>query len=139
MTSSGRPPVDATRYQQIKNILADVLEHPAGERAGLLTARCGADAALRSEVEALLAYESDDEFLRPGAVRAQVAAGRRVLKIVASRDGEVVWTDRVPHDADAPLGRTGVISIPPFEIELSVETLSDAVAEETQKLPGATD
>jgi hypothetical protein len=43
----------------------------------------------------------------------------------------------VPHDADAPLGRTGVISVAPFEIELSIETLADAVTDETQKLPGA--
>jgi len=133
MTS--RPPEDARRYQQIKNILADVLERPAHERSALLTARCGTDAALRSEVEALLAYEADDDFLQPGSARAELAKERRVLKIVASRNGQVVWTDRVPHDADAPLGRTGKISVPPFEIELSVETLSDAVAEETQKVP----
>jgi hypothetical protein len=139
MTSRGRSPVDAHRYQQIKNILADVLERPATERAGMLTARCGVDAALRSEVEALLAYEADDDFLKPGAARAELVTPRRVLKIVASRDGEVVWTDRVPHDGDTPIGRTGVISVPPFEIELSIETLSDVVADETQKLPGATD
>jgi hypothetical protein len=136
MTSSGRPPADPHRYRQIKNILADLLERPAHERAGMLTARCGTDAALRSEVEALLAYEADDDFLEPGAARAELMKERRVLKIVASRNGEVVWTDRVPHDANAPLGRTGVISIPPFEIELSIETLGDAVADETQKLPG---
>src|SRR6185295_3721901 len=90
--SSGRPPVDAHRYQQIKNILADVLERPAHERAGILTVRCGTDAALRSEVEALLAYEADDEFLKPGSAREELVQGRRVLKIVASRNGEVVWT-----------------------------------------------
>jgi len=61
--------MNAERYQQIKRILGDVLERPAHERAGMLTARCGTDAALRAEVEALLAYESDDDFLAPGAAR----------------------------------------------------------------------
>jgi hypothetical protein len=129
--------MDAHRYQQIKSILADVLERPADERAGMLTARCGTDAALRAEVEALLAYDSDDDFLEPGAARPDPpkAAGRRVLKIVASRDGKVVWTDRVPHDTDALPGASGVVSVPPFEIRFSIETLSDVVKEETVRTP----
>jgi len=130
--------MSAHRYQQIKTILADVLERPADQRAGMLTARCGADAALRAEVEALLAYEPDDDFLAPGAARAELvkgAAGRRILKIVASRDGRVVWTDRVPHDTDALPGSTGVVSIPPFEIELSIETVVDVVKEEAVRTP----
>ena len=128
----------AHRYQQIKTILADVLERPADQRAGMLTARCGADAALRAEVEALLAYESDDDFLAPGAARAELvkgAAGRRVLKIVASRDGKVVWTDRVPHDTDALPGSSGVVSVPPFEIQFSIETMSDVVKQPTVRTP----
>jgi hypothetical protein len=130
--------MNAERYQQIKRILGDVLERPAHERAGMLTARCGTDAALRAEVEALLAYESDDDFLAPGAARAELlkkTAGRRVLKIVASRDGQVVWTDRVPHETDALPGSNGVVSVPPFEIQFSIETVSDVVKEETVRTP----
>ena len=130
--------MSAERYQQIKTILADVLERPAQERAGMLTARCGTDAALRAEVEALLAYESDDDFLAPGAARAELlkkTAGGRVLKIVASRDGKVVWTDRVPHDTDALPGSSGVVSVPPFEIQFSIETLSDVVQQPTVRTP----
>jgi hypothetical protein len=131
--------MDAHRYQQIKTILADVLERPAHERAGMLTARCGADAALRAEVEALLAYDSDDNFLAPGAARVDLlkkgTGSRRVLKIVATRDGKVVWTDRVAHDTDALPGSSGVVSIPPFEIQLSIETLGDVVKEPTVRTP----
>ena len=61
--------MDAHRYQQVKTILADLLERPAHERAGLLTARCGQDADLRAEIESLLAYESGDDFLVPGEAR----------------------------------------------------------------------
>ena len=126
--------MDPHRYQQIKNILADILDRPAAERAGMLTVRCGTDAALRAEVEALLSYESDDDFLRPGSARAELTKERRVLKIVASRDGQIVWTDRVPHDTDRLPGAGGKLSVPPFEIELSIETLSDVIAEPTQKV-----
>jgi eukaryotic-like serine/threonine-protein kinase len=68
--------MDADRYQQVKTILADVLERPAHERAGLLTARCGEDADLRGEIESLLAYESGDDFLVPPAELAALRTPR---------------------------------------------------------------
>jgi serine/threonine protein kinase/tetratricopeptide (TPR) repeat protein len=46
--------MDSERWQQIQELLADALERPEGERAGLLTERCGGDSELRAEVESLL-------------------------------------------------------------------------------------
>ena len=42
------------RWQQVKSVLADVLEIAADDRAAFLARACAGDAALRAEVEALL-------------------------------------------------------------------------------------
>jgi tetratricopeptide (TPR) repeat protein len=81
---------DAARWQQLKPLLAQVLERPAGERLHLVEQLSGDDAALRAELMSLLqAAQADDGVLRalPGdlalrAVKAHVAApalaGKRV-------------------------------------------------------------
>jgi serine/threonine-protein kinase len=51
--------MESNRWQQIQEILADAMERPEGERAALVTERCGGDLELRSEVESLL-QASDD-------------------------------------------------------------------------------
>jgi len=53
------------RWQQVKQVLSAVLELAPGERAEFLERTCAADAALRQEVEPLLAAEESlrDEFL----------------------------------------------------------------------------
>jgi serine/threonine-protein kinase len=57
--------VDPPRYQQIKSILAAALELPLVERDAFLAAACGDDGEIRSEVESLLDFETDEEFLKP--------------------------------------------------------------------------
>jgi tetratricopeptide (TPR) repeat protein/class 3 adenylate cyclase len=42
------------RWQRVQDLLADAIDCPPSERAALLDARCGGDAALRDEVESLL-------------------------------------------------------------------------------------
>jgi eukaryotic-like serine/threonine-protein kinase len=54
----------ADRWQQIESLCHAALARPAGERAAFLTEACGDDAALRAEVESLLAgVESTPSFL----------------------------------------------------------------------------
>ncbi len=81
---------DAARWQQIKPLLAQVLERPAVERSRVAERLSGSDAALRAELISLLAAaQADDDALRalPGgfalrAMRAHLAApklaGKRV-------------------------------------------------------------
>jgi tetratricopeptide (TPR) repeat protein len=57
--------VDALRYQQVKAVLIEALALPTGERPLFLSKTCGADAGLRAEVEALLRYEPEPDFLEP--------------------------------------------------------------------------
>jgi eukaryotic-like serine/threonine-protein kinase len=54
----GQDDAAAASWTRIKEILAGALELEAPARAGFLAAACGADAALRREVESLLAEEA---------------------------------------------------------------------------------
>src|SRR5262245_58640918 len=60
------------RWEAVKGLLARTLERPLGARAAFLEGACGADAALRGEVESLLAAgERTEGFLEspPAAAR----------------------------------------------------------------------
>jgi serine/threonine protein kinase/tetratricopeptide (TPR) repeat protein len=66
--------VDPVRYRRVKEVLAETLELPRADRPAFLLAACGDDRELRAEVESLLQYEADDNFLEPplsAAVGAQ--------------------------------------------------------------------
>lgn len=51
------------RWKQIREILEPAVEIPPAARAAFLTERCGNDANLRAEIEALLTAERDSEAL----------------------------------------------------------------------------
>ena len=57
--------MDPARYQRIKEILGETLELPTAERQAFVAAACGEDHELRAEVESLLQYEAQDDFLEP--------------------------------------------------------------------------
>ena len=65
--------VTVARWQQIKNVLTSVMELPASAREAYLDGACGSDAALRAEVESLLAAAEDGSNSLPEA-RAAIAA-----------------------------------------------------------------
>lgn len=64
----------APEWDRLKELLADILELPEGERAAAVDAACGDDDALRAELTALLA-ETGSSFLEKPAVSL---LGRRV-------------------------------------------------------------
>lgn len=74
--------MSAQRWQRIKALVADALERPRAERAAFLDGACAGDAALREEVESLVAAgETSDAFLEAPAfegheLEAQAAPGR---------------------------------------------------------------
>src|SRR5262245_50299404 len=61
--------VKPDQWQEVKAILAAALELPRSARVDFIADRCGHDAAIRSEVESLLAAE-DDRFLENPALAA---------------------------------------------------------------------
>ena len=50
---------DETRWNRIKVIFDAAVSRDPGERSGFLDEACGGDAALRAEVEGLLAADTD--------------------------------------------------------------------------------
>jgi serine/threonine-protein kinase len=65
----------ASDWQQVETVFNNALERPAAGRASYLEEACGGDAALRREVDALLANHEDDAgFLAPVVDRAALSA-----------------------------------------------------------------
>ena len=85
-------------WHEVKDILAEALELPAGRRAELLDRRCGGNPALRREVEALLAA-SDADGLLDLAPRLPLSA-----PLPAIAEGEVLG----PYTVEAKLGAGGM-------------------------------
>lgn len=54
---AGLSDADAERWARVKAVFLDALEHPDAERDGFIAQACGGDAALRREVESLLASD----------------------------------------------------------------------------------
>ena len=92
------------RWQEVKSVLATVLEIDPGEREAYLERSCAGDVSLRREVERLIPYEqsSDSEFLNRTAV---ATAASTVL-----REGEGGWIGRQvgPYRILAQLGAGGM-------------------------------
>ncbi len=77
--------MNRTRYQQLMQIVDQLLDRPVEERAAVLDQFCNADEPLRREVEQLLAQQSSiTGFLEHSPLEALTAAevdsmiGRRV-------------------------------------------------------------
>ena len=82
------------RYQQIGQLYHEALERNPAESVSFLDLACGGDAALRKEVESLLAYDLRAEgFIESPAGRTGDTDARR-------SDGAVDgWTDARPLPA----------------------------------------
>jgi serine/threonine protein kinase/tetratricopeptide (TPR) repeat protein len=57
--------VDPVRYQRIKELFVAAQELPPADRDAFLATVCGSDHELRAEVESLLRYDAQDDFLEP--------------------------------------------------------------------------
>lgn len=84
--------MDPDRYRRIKDVLLQVLECPRAGRASLLDRLCQDDAALRREVEELLAGEAQQTFMEhsPLALGAALiedadASGSRLGRILLQK------------------------------------------------------
>ena len=95
-------------WQRIKGIAADVLAEPEPGRSARLAARCGSDAALRSEVESLLESTTRAAYLyeTPTLLIAGAPAALDALSELdeSSRIGERVGSYRLLKE----LGRGGM-------------------------------
>ena len=77
------------RYWRAKELFVEARAQPAAERAAFLSAKCGGNAELRSDVESLLAAEQEatrDETLdhAPDPLLGRVIYDYRVVRLIAS-------------------------------------------------------
>jgi serine/threonine-protein kinase len=69
--------VSAERHQRVKQIFLDALELADEEREAFLQAACGGDAAMREEVESLLAHHRPEAAFEPVRVSPDAAGPAR--------------------------------------------------------------
>ncbi len=110
--------MEHARWQRIKEILDEALERPPEERAAHVEAACAGDAALRREVEALLAsYAQASQFF--GEMQAPAGA---LLPQAAEREGSRVGAYRLVEE----IGRGGMGTV--YRAERADGTFEQTVA-----------
>lgn len=93
-----------TAFERVEAIFERVSAAPEAERAAVLQAACGSDAALRAEVESLLEHDA-----RAGAsFLASPAALRRAVEAVPASEGELTGGPALAHEA-GPSWATGFV------------------------------
>src|SRR5262249_9422068 len=93
-TAKGLSAMNRERWRQIDDVFEGALERAVPERAAFLDRACAGDAALRAEVDALLAaHGREDDFMeRP----ASADAARRVLEgTPAALGGQVIGSYKI--------------------------------------------
>ena len=96
------------RWARVKEILADALEAPVADRAAFLESACAGDAALRREVEALLASEhAAGSFLDVSAMEAAGLASASRSGAIASRASSprAAWARSMKPRRSSRIGR----------------------------------
>jgi serine/threonine protein kinase/predicted Zn-dependent protease len=92
---------EVERARRLEQLYHSALEHPEAERATFLAAECGADSALRQELESLLAHDKADSFIEEPALEmaARMVAQQRRRSGSSSGDdsGGVVLGQTVSH------------------------------------------
>ena len=81
------------RWQRLDALYHAALARPAAARAAFLADACGGDAALRGEVESLLAQSSASPFLETPAVALAAVAPNDLMEL--SMEGQVVSHYRI--------------------------------------------
>src|SRR5208282_4224584 len=66
--------MNAERLQEIERVFHAALERPASQRAAFVEEACAGDAALREEVESLLAHEDAGSFIQSPAIKMAAQA-----------------------------------------------------------------
>ena len=91
------------RYQQVKQIFAEVIACDTGERPTLLDRVCAGDEQLRSEVESLLEHD------KPAADFIEESAFKVTARFLAANESESITQQRLgPYKIIGEIGRGGM-------------------------------
>jgi serine/threonine protein kinase/tetratricopeptide (TPR) repeat protein len=90
--------MDAERARRLEQLYHSALEHAAAQRAAFLESACGADSALRLEVESLLAHDQEAEnFIEAPALEVAARLVAQQQKQSAEQSGVAVVGQTVSH------------------------------------------
>ena len=116
------------RWQQVKRILEETLEHDSEARAAYLTSACAGDDALRRDVESFLAPEPGDGFLDHPAVTRPPAIPDAAVESPVSRAAgpinEVSPVELAPYTKLVISTRTSryeLVVVAPLDLEVAVK------------------
>ncbi|HWS25696.1 MAG TPA: protein kinase [Xanthomonadales bacterium] len=126
--------MDRQRYQQIKSVLLEAMEQPAGARDRWLAQRCGDDVALRREVEELLAGEDQQSFMEHSPLSSTFAqeadaSGSRLGRIRLQRLLARGGMGDVYAGVDELLERPVAVKLMKAELRMSAARRSGFLAE----------
>jgi Tol biopolymer transport system component/tRNA A-37 threonylcarbamoyl transferase component Bud32 len=95
------------RWREIERVYHAALAHEPGERAAFLSGACGADHALRREVESLFGYRTRAEgFMERPAVPASLSSA--VRRLAPSIPGRLVGRTIGAYEVQALIGAGGM-------------------------------
>src|SRR5438045_3889616 len=114
----------AERWSLIEQVFETAVERPSAERSAFLDEACHGDAQLRREVEALLAFDTDDESYLDTAVQgtAEMLVRRETESLIGQRLG--------PYRVTGIVGRGGMSVVyhavrddQQFEMEVAIKVV----------------
>jgi eukaryotic-like serine/threonine-protein kinase len=89
---------DVERARRLEQLYHSALEHPEAERDIFLAAECGADSALRQELESLLAHDKEaDSFIEAPAIEVAARMVAQQRRRSGDDSGGVVLGQTVSH------------------------------------------
>jgi eukaryotic-like serine/threonine-protein kinase len=85
------------RARRLEQLYHSALEHPEAERTTFVAAECGADSALRQELESLLAHDKTDSFIEEPALEVAARMVAQQRRRSGDDSGGVVLDQTVSH------------------------------------------
>src|SRR5580658_10038739 len=85
------------RARRLEQLYHSALEHPEAERTTFVAAECGADSALRQELESLLAHDKADSFIEEPALEVAARLVAQQRRRSGDDSGGVVLGQTVSH------------------------------------------
>jgi tetratricopeptide (TPR) repeat protein/predicted Ser/Thr protein kinase len=129
-TVSASSRTDPARWRQVKRLLEETFERPAGERSAFIAQACGEDEVLRRDVESLAAAADASWNI------LDAPAGSSEGPLEPSRTGERIG----PYELIGELGRGGMGVVylarradEEFEQKVAVKFLSGGLADEVSR------
>lgn len=131
------------RWERVKAIFHEVVDHEPADRAEFLRQRCGGDADLQGEVESLLAFDAEADassvFDKPAVEAAAILAAASTAKLdhpaTALGDASAALKDRYAVERELGRGGMSVVYLAQDRQLLSKRVVVKVLLKETSRDP----